>query len=354
MVQSTRHNDPADHLPEHLQMIDDPASGAQGVIALHSTALGPAAGGCRFWTYASDQDAVTDAIRLARGMSYKNALAGLPLGGGKAVLRRPAGAYDRKALFAAFAQAVEALGGQYVTAEDVGTSVEDMEEVARHTRHVAGLSRREGRAGGDPSPWTALGIFKAMQAAARHTLGRNLDGLTVAVQGTGNVGAHLCGLLDQAGARLVVADIDPARARAVADAHGAQVVSVDEIIGTPADIFSPCALGAVLSSQTIPLLKAALVCGGANNQLATPEDGDALFARGIAYAPDYVVNAGGIINVSAEYLGETVEEVQARIATIPGRVEQILQQAARDNRPSHAIADDMARAIIAAAQRVPA
>jgi leucine dehydrogenase len=324
------------------------------VIALHSTALGPAAGGCRFWHYASDQDAMTDAIRLARGMSYKNALAGLPLGGGKAVLQRPAGDFDRKALFAAFAEAVEALGGQYVTAEDVGTSVEDMEEVARHTRHVAGLTRQAGRAGGDPSPWTALGIFKAMQAAARHTLGRDLDALTVAVQGVGNVGAHLCSLLHEAGARLIVADIDPARARAVAEAHGGSVVSVEEILGVEADVLSPCALGAVLNAQTIPALKAALVCGGANNQLATAEDGDALFARGIAYAPDYVVNAGGIINVSAEYLGETVEEVQARIATIPGRVEQILQQAARDNRPSHAIADDMARAIIAAAQRVPA
>jgi leucine dehydrogenase len=193
-----------------------------------------------------------------------------------------------------------------------------------------------------------------MQAAARHTLGRDLDALTVAVQGVGNVGAHLCSLLHEAGARLIVADIDPARARAVAEAHGGSVVSVDEILGVEADVLSPCALGAVLNAQTIPALKAALVCGGANNQLATTEDGDALFARGIAYAPDYVVNAGGIINVSAEYLGETVEEVQARIATIPDRVEQILQQAARDNRPSHAIADDMARAIIAAAQRVPA
>jgi len=354
MVPSTRLDTPADHLPEHLQMIDDPASGARGVIALHSTALGPAAGGCRFWHYASDQDAMNDAIRLARGMSYKNALAGLPLGGGKAVLQRPAGAFDREALFTAFAEAVEALGGQYVTAEDVGTSVGDMEVVARHTRHVAGLTRREGRAGGDPSPWTALGIFKAMRAAARHTLGRDLDQLTVAVQGVGNVGAHLCSLLGEAGAKLIVADIDPARARTVADAHGGSVVSVDEILGVEADVFSPNALGAVLNPQTIPALKVALVCGGANNQLATHEDGYALFQRGIAYAPDYVVNAGGIINVSAEYLGETVEEVEARIAAIPGRVEQILQQAAQDNRPSHAIADSMARALIASAQRVPA
>lgn len=354
MVQSARHDNPADHLPEHLQMIDDPASGARGVIALHSTALGPAAGGCRFWHYASDQDAMQDAIRLARGMSYKNALAGLPLGGGKAVLQRPAGAFDRKALFTAFAEAVEALGGSYVTAEDVGTAVEDMEVVARHTRHVAGLTRRPGRAGGDPSPWTALGIFKAMQAAARTALGRDLDRLTVAVQGTGNVGAHLCSLLHQAGAQLIVADIDPARARAVADAHGGRVVSVEDILGVEADVFAPCALGGVLNPLTIPDLKAALVCGGANNQLASPEDGHALFRRGIAYAPDYVVNAGGIINVSAEYLGETVEEVQARIATIPDRVEQILQQAAREHRPSHAIADAMARAVIASAQRVPA
>jgi leucine dehydrogenase len=354
MVQPICHDPSADHLPEHLQMIDDPDSGAQGVIALHSTALGPAAGGCRLWHYADSQDAVNDAIRLARGMSYKNALAGLPFGGGKAVLRRPAGTFDRQALFRAFAEAVEALRGAYVTAEDVGTTVADMEEVARHTRHVAGLTRRAGRVGGDPSPWTAQGVFAAMQAAAHHALGRDLDQLTVAVQGVGHVGAHLCGLLARAGARLILADIDPARAQAVAQACGARIVPVDAIAGVEADVLAPCALGGGLNGHTIPRLRVALVCGGANNQLETEEDGHALFQRGIAYAPDYVVNAGGIINVAAEYLGETTDAVERRIAAIPGRVEQILQRAAQERRSSHAVADEMARRLIAAAQRVPA
>lgn len=343
-----------DTLVEQLQVIDDPARGALGVIAIHSTALGPAAGGCRFWHYASNADAATDAMRLARGMSYKNAMAGLPFGGGKAVLQKPAGEFDRKALFEAFADVVESMGGTYVTAEDVGTSVEDMHVVAHRTRHVAGLTRRPGFAGGDPSPWTALGIFKSMQAAARVSLGRDLDRLTVAVQGVGHVGAELCALLNEAGAKLIVADVHAAQAKAVSDAFGARVVPVDEILAVEADVLAPCAMGAVLDARTITGLKVALVCGGANNQLATEEDGLALFQRGIAYAPDYVVNAGGIINVAAEYLHESVEQVEQRIETIPQRVEDILRRAAQEGRSSHLVADEMARGLMAAAQRVPA
>jgi leucine dehydrogenase len=341
-------------LVEQLQVINDPKRSAHGVIALHSTALGPAAGGCRLWHYASDQNALEDAMRLARGMSYKNAMAGLPLGGGKAVLRRPSGEFDRTALFEAFAEAVESLGGRYVTAEDVGTSVADMNVIARHTRHVAGLSPRVGFAGGDPSPWTALGVFKSMQAAAHLILGRDLDRLTVAVQGVGNVGGHLCELLHKSGARLIVADVDTMRASRIATRYSANLVSVDEIVQVEADILAPCALGSVLNRNTIPALKVALVCGGANNQLASDEDGEALFKKGIAYAPDYVVNAGGIINVSAEHLGETVADVETRVDAIPLRIEQILRQAGEDGRSSHLIADEMARRLIGSAQRVPA
>lgn len=335
------------HHVETLHFVDDPEGQVSGVIALHSTRLGPAAGGCRFWSYASREDMITDAMRLARGMSFKNALADLPFGGGKAVLQRPAGAFDRQRIFDAFADAVAALGGQYVTAEDVGTGVEDMERVAMRTRHVAGLTARPGRAGGDPSPWTALGIFKSMQAASEIALGSDVRGLKVAVQGVGNVGERLCGLLADAGARLLVADIDGERAASVAAKYGASLLSTDNILQAEADILAPCALGAVLNSVSIPALKVALVCGGANNQLATDIDGDRLRERGIAYAPDYAVNSGGIINVVAEYLGETPVDVTRRIDMIAGRVAEIMRRAVREGRSAHVIADEMALDLIA-------
>jgi leucine dehydrogenase len=349
MVQSSLHHS----LVEDLHLVDDSASGAFGVIALHSTALGPAAGGCRFWSYASRDAMITDAMRLARGMSYKNAIAGLPFGGGKAVLQRPAGPFDRKRLFQAFGKVVAELGGRYVTAEDVGTTVADMEIVSGWTRHVAGLAARPGNAGGDPSPWTALGVFKSMQEASRIALGSDVRGLTVTVQGVGNVGARLCGLLAEAGARLIVSDMDEARAAAVAAQYGARLVSSDAVLAADADILAPCALGAVLNMISIPALKVGLVCGAANNRLATDADGDALRERGIAYAPDYVVNAGSIINVAAEYLGETPSDVTRRIDTIAGRVSQIMRRAADEGRSAQLVADEMARSLIAAGGRVP-
>ena len=349
MVQSSLHHS----FVEDLHLVDDPVSGAFGVIALHSTALGPAAGGCRFWSYASRDAMITDAMRLARGMSYKNAIAGLPFGGGKAVLQRPAGAFDRGRLFQAFGEAVAELGGRYVTAEDVGTTVGDMELVSARTRHVAGLAARPGKAGGDPSPRTAMGVFQSMQEASRIALGSDVRGLTVAVQGVGNVGARLCGLLAEAGARLIVSDMDEARAAAVAAQYGAGLVSSDALLAADADILAPCALGAVLNMISIPALKVGLVCGAANNQLATDADGDALRERGIAYAPDYVVNAGGIINVAAEYLGETPSDVTRRIDTIAGRVSQIMRRAADEGRSAQLVADEMARSLIAAGCRVP-
>lgn len=340
--------------PVECVRLRDPESGLDGVIAIHSTALGPGAGGCRFWTYPDMDAALADAVRLAEGMSYKNALAGLPLGGAKAVLRRPAGDFDRGALFRAFGRAVEELGGRYVTAEDVGTSVADMQEVAAMSRHVAGLPHSEGRAGGDPSPWTARGVFESMQAAAAFALGRELSGLTVAVQGTGNVGADLCRRLADAGARLIIADPSPDRRDRLAHILDARVVHVDDIAGVDADIFAPCALGGALDQDSVGRLKAKLVCGAANNQLAGPEIAALLLDRGITYAPDYVVNAGGIINVSAEYLGEDADDVSARVAEIAPRVTAILERAGREKRSPAAVADEMAEAVIADAQRVAA
>jgi leucine dehydrogenase len=332
---------------ERLHVINDAETGAYGIIAIHSTALGPAAGGCRFWHYASQADLTADAVRLARGMSYKNALAGLPFGGGKAVLQKPAGDFDRQALFRVFADAVEALGGQYITAEDVGTTVPDMKQIRERTLYVAGLDAEPGKAGGDPSPWTSLGVFESMKTAAEFYFHSGLAGLTVAVQGTGNVGMGLCRLLRDAGAKLVVADVDMARVARLADELGATVVDVHEIFAVDADVFAPCALGGVLNARTIPVLKAKLVCGGANNQLATERDGETLLERGIVYAPDYVVNAGGIINVSAEYLGETTEQVRERVLAIAPRLREVLQQAEREGKPSNVVADSLARQLIA-------
>ncbi|BBF71713.1 MULTISPECIES: Leu/Phe/Val dehydrogenase [Sphingomonas] len=329
----------------------DPENGLDGVIAIHSTAIGPGAGGCRFWHYPDLESAFDDACRLAEGMSYKNALAGLPFGGAKAVLRRPEGAFDRTALFRAFGRAVEALDGLYVTAEDVGTTVADMRDVSSATRHVAGLDSSDDQAGGDPSPWTALGVFEAMRAAARLTLGAELSDLTVAVQGTGNVGASLCRRLADAGARLIIADIDPRRRNALSAVLDAHIVDVEDIASVEADIFAPCALGGALTVQSVTAMQARLVCGAANNQLASPEVADLLLERGIAYAPDYVVNAGGIISVSAEYLGEDRASVAARVDQIGPRAGEILDLARREGHSPAWVADEMAERIITAASR---
>ncbi|MEE4453341.1 Leu/Phe/Val dehydrogenase [Novosphingobium resinovorum] len=330
---------------EYIRLSDE-AAGLDGVIAIHSTARGPAAGGCRLWTYDDPGAAMTDAFRLAEGMSYKNAMAGLPFGGGKAVLRRPPGAFDRRALFEAFGRAVEKLDGRYVTAEDVGTGVSDMECVARHTRHVAGRTALPGLAGGDPSPWTALGVFEAMKAAVEFRYSSGLAGLRVAVSGVGNVGAGLARLAHGAGARLVVADIDPLRCARLAEELGAEVVGIEAIAGVEAEVFAPCALGGALDEATVLALQARVVCGAANNQLASPDMADLLVERGIAYAPDYVVNAGGIINVAAEYLGESEGEVKGRVMEIGPRTRTILDAAGRDGLPPPVVADRMAEELM--------
>ncbi|MGI4875865.1 MAG: Leu/Phe/Val dehydrogenase [Janthinobacterium lividum] len=333
---------------EAVHFFTDAASGLKAIIAVHSTHRGPAAGGCRWWTYVDDAAALTDALRLSRGMSYKNAMAGLPMGGGKGVILKAGTGPKSEALLEAFGGVIDSLGGQYVTAEDVGMSDADMTVIARQTRYVSGLPVSGGAAGGNPGPSTARGVFAGMRAAVRHKLGRDdFSGVHVAIQGLGSVGGGLAELLAAAGARLTVADIDAARADSVAAALGATRVGVDAIASVAADVFSPCALGAVLDAATIAALDVAVVAGAANNQLATPGDGARLQARGILYAPDYVINAGGIINVVAEYLGEgDAESVATRIAAIEPRLAAIFAEADSSGRTTDAVADSMARELI--------
>lgn len=335
---------------ESILFVSDAATGLRAIIALHSTALGPAAGGCRRWTYASDKEALTDALRLSRGMTYKNAVAGLPFGGGKSVIVASDDAPVSPQLFAAFGQAVESLGGRYITAEDVGVSVEDMRSVREQTRYVSGLPQQGDSAGGDPSPWTALGVFLGMKAAVKSRLDKDsLDGLTVAVQGVGHVGAHLCKLLHDAGAKLLIGDINRDNLAAVSAAVPAEIVAPADIIFADADVLAPCALGNVLSSATIPGIRAKVIAGAANNQLSTEADGERLTKRNILYAPDYVINAGGIITVSHEYHGNSSEvAVLSDIEKIPLRLESIFKESIETGRPTNELADELARRLIAA------
>src|SRR5215469_13808273 len=283
-------------------------TGLRAIIAIHSTALGPAAGGCRMRPYATTAEAVADVLRLSRGMSYKNAMAGLALGGGKAVIMGDSRKAKTAELFEAFGRLVDSLGGRYITAEDVGTTIIDMANVARATRYVAGLGAAPGRAGGDPGPKTALGVYLGIKAAVKFHLGRtDLKGVRVAIQGAGGVGHHLCRLLVAEGAELLVADVHPAAVQRACEQFGARPVAVDEVLALDADVLSPCALGGVLNAESIPRLKASIVAGAANNQLAQGQDGAALQAGGILYASDYVSNAGEIISVSRGCYGDAAE-----------------------------------------------
>lgn len=339
----------------HEQVLfgNDEATGLKAIIAVHSTVLGPAAGGCRMWPYASSAEAATDALRLSRGMSFKNAMAGLPFGGGKSVIIGDSRTRKSPELFEAFGRIIDSLGGRYITAEDVGTTTADMEAVARRTRYVTGLHRRPGEFGGDPSPKTALGVYLGIKAAAKFRLGRgDLAGLTIAVQGVGGVGYHLCRLLAADGARLRVADVRPAAVERVCDELGAAPVSPETVLFEEVDVLAPCALGAVLNQETITRLRTKVIAGAANNQLAQDKDGLVLHVAGVLYAPDYVINAGGIISAAREYLGGTSEaQVTTEIAAIPMRLTEIFERARRENRPSNAIADQLARERIRCAER---
>jgi leucine dehydrogenase len=340
---------------EHEDVVfhHDPGTNLRAIVAIHSTALGPAAGGCRMWSYGSSHEALTDVLRLSRGMSYKNAMAGLAFGGGKAVIIADPKRPKTPQLFEAYGRFVDSLGGRYITAEDVGTTTTDMEGVARQTRYVSGLARQAGDVGGDPGPKTALGVYLGLKAAVKFRLGRtDLADVTVAVQGVGGVGYHLARFLAADGARLLVADVRAAATERVADELGAIPVPVESIVAQEAEIFAPCALGAILNAQSILQLRAKVVAGAANNQLALDRDGIALHAAGVLYAPDYVINAGGIINVFHEYYGTSNEaQVSAAISLIPGRLTEIFERSRRENRPTNQVADELARARIAAGQR---
>ncbi|HET8750456.1 MAG TPA: Glu/Leu/Phe/Val dehydrogenase dimerization domain-containing protein [Sphingomicrobium sp.] len=333
---------------EEVHFVTDDKCGLRAVIALHSTHLGPAAGGARFWHYAKSDDALTDALRLSRGMSYKNAMAGLPLGGGKSVILADEKRTKMPDLLHAFGKAVNGLGGRYITAEDVGMSVADMIEVRRSTQFVAGLPNSGGDVGGDPGPHTSLGVFLGIKAAVKRALGKDsLDGLHIALQGAGSVATGVALHACTEGAKLSIADIDEAKARKLAERSGGKVVSPDEILGLEADVLSPCALGAILNETSIPHLKVPVVAGAANNQLATDEDGERLRERGILYAPDYVINAGGIINVCTEYLGDgDASLVRKRIEGIPVRLEQIWAESQESGKDPAAVADAMAQRLI--------
>ena len=327
---------------DHEQVVfaHDAASGLKAIIAIHDTTLGPGMGGCRIWPYTTEQAALTDALRLSRGMTYKSALAGLPMGGGKCVVIGEAASIKTPALLSALGDAIERLGGRYITAEDVGTSPADMAVVARATRYVTGFDRD---GGGDPSPFTARGVYHGIRAAVKHRLATDsLKGIHVAVQGLGHVGAALCGLLAEAGARLSVTDIDAGRCHRIAHRLGAKPVAPDAILDVAADVFAPCALGAVITAEALPRLRFAIIAGAANNQLATDELADALRERGILYAPDYAINAGGIIEVAQRWLGDDTP-VDARITGIHDTLLALFVRAERQGISTLAAADLQAR-----------
>ncbi len=338
---------------EQVELVHDRVSGLTAIIALHSTHLGPGAGGTRFWHYADPSAAMHDALRLSRGMSYKNAMAGLPMGGGKAVVLLDEDRTKTPAMLAAFGDVIERLGGRYVTAEDVGASEADMVAISQRTPHVCGLPAEEGAAGGDPGPFTAYGIYLGIKAAAATRLGADdMQGVRVALQGCGSVGGGVARLLAKDGAVLTVADIDSEKAKALADELGGISIPADAIMEVECEIFSPNALGAILNEQSIAKLACQVVAGGANNQIARAEDGVRLYERGILYAPDYVINAGGIINVATEYLCRqkgtpcTAEEVNTRIGKIPERLKAIWRESEATGLGADVVADRMAQSLI--------
>jgi leucine dehydrogenase len=337
---------------ESVHYFRDEKTGLKAIVAVHSTALGPGAGGTRRWIYTSDAEALTDVLRLSRGMTYKNAVAGLKFGGGKAVILASEDAPKSPELFRAFGRCVDSLSGRYVTAEDVGCSVDDMRYVGEETQFVSGLPQSGQDAGGDPSPWTALGCIQGIVAAVKARLGRDsLDGIRVAVQGVGHVGYYLCRLLHEAGAELFIADVNGDNLKMTLDAVPAMVVPPSEVLFADVDVLAPCALGNILTSSTIPIIKAKVIAGAANNQLSTPADGLRLAQRDILYAPDYVINAGGIISVAHEYYGDASEDdVRADVGRIKDRLTDLFREAAETGRPTNELADELARKLVAEAQ----
>ena len=341
---------------EGVHAFHDEKTGLRAIIAVHSTARGPAVGGCRMWPYATSAEALEDVLRLSRGMSYKNAMADLEMGGGKSVIIGDSRTQKTPELFQAFGRAVNLLGGTYYSAEDVGVSVADIAEARKTTEYVLGLSGGEWGSG-DPSPVTAEGVFRSNLVAAKRLWGQdNMSGLTVAVQGVGHVGGYLCDKLHKAGAKLIVTDVNEPVLREVAERTGAEIVAPDAIYDVQADIYAPCALGATLNAGTLDRLKVKAVVGAANNQLADESIGRALFERGVLYAPDYVVNGGGIINVASELTARQTGGaydpawVEQKLSRLMQTLEEVLDRSAAEGRPTHEVADAIAEARIQAAR----
>lgn len=338
---------------ERVVLCSNPDAGLKAIVAIHSTVLGPGLGGARMWPYASTDEALTDVLRLSRGMTYKAAVAGVHLGGGKAVILGDSRKDKSEALLRAFGRCVESLGGHYITAEDVGTSTADMEVIGTETRWVTGLPVDRGGSG-DPSPVTARGVHQGMRAAAERLWGApTLAGKTVAIQGLGHVGRYLAGYLAAEGAKVFGCDIDAEACAAAREQHGVEIVPKDDIYDVAADVFAPCALGAILNEKTIPRLKVKAVAGGANNQLADEDrDGTELHCRGILYAPDFVINAGGLINVYNEYIGYERERALRMADGIFASTLRLFAIAERDGIPSYLAGDRLAEERIAAVQRI--
>jgi leucine dehydrogenase len=333
---------------EQVSYMYDPDSGYRGIIAIHNTTLGPSLGGTRFWNYESEEEALIDVLRLSRGMTYKAAVAGLDLGGGKSVILGDNKTTDREGIFRAHGKHVELMRGRYITAEDVGTSTQDMDYVRQETDNVVGLEDRSG----DPSPVTAFGVYRGIKACVQFKHGDDsLDGRTVAVQGIGHVGYYLCKYLSEEGATVIAADIDQEKVARVVQEFGAKATGDKEIYAADADIFAPCALGAVINDDTLEVLQVDIIAGGANNQLAEDRHGDALDARGIIYAPDYVVNGGGLINVNAELAGWTMERAHEKAGEIHGTVLRVLEIGRDEGIPSYKAARRLAMRRIEDAKR---
>ena len=332
----------AEYRYEQLVFCHDKATGLRAVIAIHDTTLGPALGGCRMYPYDSEDEAVVDVLRLARGMTYKAAASGLNLGGGKSVIIGDPERHKSEELFRSFGRYLETLGGRYIVAEDVGTSTEDMENIRIETSHVVGVDVTHGGSG-DPSPFTALGVLQGMKACAEEVFGdASLEGRTVAVQGLGHVGWHLCELLHEEGAGLFVSDLREEVVEQAQQELGAKPIEPDEILSIPCDVFAPCALGAVVNDETLPNFRCSIVAGSANNVLLEPRHGEALAKRGILYAPDYVINAGGLINVADELEGYNEKRATKRVMRIYDSVRSIIAIAKRDGVPTHVAADTLA------------
>lgn len=337
---------------EQVVFCQDEASGLKAIIAIHDTTLGPALGGCRMWTYAKEEDAIMDALRLARGMTYKNAAAGLNLGGGKTVVIGNAKTDKSEALFRSLGRYIQSLNGRYITAEDVGTSVSDMDTIHMETNYVTGISQAYGSSG-NPSPMTAFGVFRGLQATVKAVFGSDeLAGKTVAIQGLGNVGYSLAEQLHAHGVKLVVTDINQDALKRAHDELDAKVVSPAEIFDVDCDVFSPCALGAIINDDTVDRLRCAAVAGSANNQLAEERHGDRLQARSILYAPDYVINSGGVINVADELEGYNAERAKKKVDGIYDVMTQLYSNAKRDNIPTYVAADRLAEARIEQMRKV--